>query len=139
MTNNQITDHFTLSELLYSETANRHQVVNCFPVDKEKIYRTRAANICQFLETVRAALRRPIYINSGYRTKRVNALVGGVPNSRHRFMCAVDITFSEFDRYWPGAVKVLRNFNPRFIKVYHDRKFIHVDWPESFLDTYLPF
>ena len=35
------------------------------------------------LQPLRDAIGRPVYINSGYRSKRLNARVGGVPNSRH--------------------------------------------------------
>ena len=35
------------------------------------------------LQPLRDAIGRPVYINSGYRSKRLNARVGGVPNSRN--------------------------------------------------------
>ena len=43
------------------------------------------------LQPLRDALGAPVYINSGYRSKRLNARVGGVPNSRHLRGLAADI------------------------------------------------
>ena len=43
------------------------------------------------LQPLRDAIGRPVYINSGYRSKRLNARVGGVPNSYHLRGLAADI------------------------------------------------
>ena len=43
------------------------------------------------LQPLRDAIGRPVYINSGYRSKRLNARVGGVLNSRHLQGKAADI------------------------------------------------
>ena len=43
------------------------------------------------------AIGRPVYINSGYRSKRLNARVGGVPNSRHLQGKAADIHCDNLD------------------------------------------
>lgn len=43
------------------------------------------------LDKVRAFLKRPLRVNSGYRTAAHNAKVGGVPNSAHTKGLAADI------------------------------------------------
>lgn len=43
------------------------------------------------LQPLRDAIGRPVYINSGYRSKSLNAWVGGVPNSYHLRGLAADI------------------------------------------------
>ena len=43
------------------------------------------------LQPLRDTVGAPVYINSGYRSKRLNARVGGVPNSRHLLGKAADI------------------------------------------------
>ena len=43
------------------------------------------------LQPLRDAIGRPVYLNSGYRSKRLNARVGGVPNSYHLRGLAADI------------------------------------------------
>ena len=43
------------------------------------------------LQPLRDAIGQPVYINSGYRSKKLNARVGGVPNSYHLRGLAADI------------------------------------------------
>ena len=43
------------------------------------------------LQPLRDTVGAPVYINSGYRSKKLNAKVGGVPNSRHLLGKAADI------------------------------------------------
>ena len=43
------------------------------------------------LEQVRALLKKPIIINSAYRSKAVNDAVGSKDTSQHRIGCAADI------------------------------------------------
>ena len=49
------------------------------------------------LQPLRDAIGRPVYINSGYRSKRLNKRVGGVPNSRHLQGKAADIHCDNLD------------------------------------------
>ena len=49
------------------------------------------------LQPLRDTLGAPVYINSGYRSKRLNARVGGVPNSRHLLGRAADIHCDNLD------------------------------------------
>lgn len=54
------------------------------------------ANLIQLVENILDPLRglygKPIKVNSGYRSKLVNAAVGGAKNSDHLFGLAADIT-----------------------------------------------
>ena len=49
------------------------------------------------LQPLRDTIGSPVYINSGYRSKRLNARVGGVPNSRHLQGRAADIHCDNLD------------------------------------------
>ena len=49
------------------------------------------------LQPLRDTLGAPVYINSGYRSKRLNAKVGGVANSRHLLGKAADIHCDNLD------------------------------------------
>ncbi len=49
------------------------------------------------LQPLRDTLGAPVYINSGYRSERLNARVGGVPNSRHLQGRAADIHCDNLD------------------------------------------
>lgn len=47
------------------------------------------------LYMLRVAWKKPIHINSGYRSKTYNGIVGGSPNSYHMQGRAIDVHFGE--------------------------------------------
>jgi uncharacterized protein YcbK (DUF882 family) len=82
-----LTPHFTLEELTFSETAERNGWDNS-PNDAELANLTRLADL---LEQVKVVLGgKPIIISSGLRTKKVNDAVGSKDTSQHRLGCAGD-------------------------------------------------
>jgi hypothetical protein len=82
-----LTPHFTLEELIASETAERNGWDNS-PNDQELANLTRLAD---FLEQVKVVLDgKAIMISSGLRTKKVNDAVGSKDSSQHRVGCAAD-------------------------------------------------
>ena len=82
-----LSPHFSLDELTYSETALRRGIDNTPPpgaIDNLK-------RLCEILlEPVRAVLLVPMHINSGYRSAGLNAAVGGAHGSAHLDGCAAD-------------------------------------------------
>ena len=55
---------------------------------------TEIANLVRtalLLEQLRALLKKPIIVNSGFRSKAVNDAVGSKDTSQHRIGCAADI------------------------------------------------
>ena len=82
-----LTEHFTLNEMTFSEIALRSGISN----SPDKIIIGNLTRLAQLLERVRSLLNRPIHINSAYRSLNVNKLVGGQPNSQHCLGCAADI------------------------------------------------
>lgn len=126
--------HFRLSEFLNSPTALKKCIANFFPQDRFDLFFGRARVISDILEDVRSLIDHPITITSGYRCLRLNQEVGGARSSRHLFMCAVDITFPNFEYNYMRVINLLRSRNCRFLKVDYARKYIHVDWTEAFLD-----
>ena len=85
-----LSDHFTLEELIHSDVAIRHNINNS-PNGDIVVNLTRLA---KFLEKVRILLNKPIRINSAYRSPEVNNLVGSKPTSQHCIGCAADINVS---------------------------------------------
>jgi len=83
-----LSEHFTLEELAFSETAARHNISN--RPDAETVARLRET--ASGLERVRALLNAPIRVSSGYRAPAVNAMVGGASNSAHLKGWAADFT-----------------------------------------------
>jgi len=88
-----LTDHFTLEEMVISEVASRKGLDNT-PSDAIVASLTRVA---QFLEQVRSTAKtafgpdKVIVVTSGYRSPAVNEAVGGVSTSAHCFGLAADI------------------------------------------------
>ena len=79
-----LSPHFTLAELTYTD----HRVFDNTPDAIEIANLTRLAAL---LEDVRTLLGIPIMINSAFRSKEVNAAVGGKATSQHLTGCAADI------------------------------------------------
>ena len=83
----QLSEHFSLEELCYSDTAIRNGIDNLAPVHLHG----NLSRLCAMLEEVRKVLGKPIHINSGYRSPNLNSLVRGQPSSQHLTGCAADI------------------------------------------------
>ncbi|CCH57102.1 peptidase M15A [Fibrisoma limi BUZ 3] len=88
--NRNLTAHFTLHELLTSETAVRFQFNEQFEPSPQIVKNLEL--LCQnVLEPLRMGLNMPLRVNSGYRCIRVNSLVGGASKSQHLLGQAADI------------------------------------------------
>ena len=72
------------------------------------------------LQPLRDTLGAPVYINSGYRSERLNARVGGVLNSRHLQGKAADIHCDNLD-YAKVIFDILKQ-NPNVDKAIIERK-----------------
>lgn len=82
-----LTPHFTLAEMTNSSTAVSRGLDNTpTPEALQRLVLT-----AQMLERVRAHLQAPITVTSGYRSRAVNAAVGGVTTSDHAQGLAADI------------------------------------------------
>ena len=83
----KITENFSLEEMTVSEIGARRGLDNT-PNATEISNLVRTALL---LEQVRALVKKPIIINSAYRSKAVNDAVGSKDTSQHRIGCAADI------------------------------------------------
>jgi zinc D-Ala-D-Ala carboxypeptidase len=83
----QLTNHFTLQELTRSSTAQRLGLDNTAPQEIVP----RLILLAEMLERIRAAVRSPVIVTSGYRCRAVNEAVGGVKTSDHTQGHAADI------------------------------------------------
>lgn len=82
-----LTPHFTLAEMTRSTTAVNRGLDNTpTPEALQRLVLT-----AQMLERVRAHLQAPVAVTSGYRSRAVNAAVGGVTSSDHAQGLAADI------------------------------------------------
>lgn len=123
-TNCSVTSHFKMSEFYYTNhgdllSANR----NCFFFNAQFI--VRATLIAVMLEKIRLLFGHPIRITSGYRFTDLNKSVGGVVNSDHLNMKAVDIAPVDADMLdLVQAVKMFSELHPTKIRY----KEIHPDY-----------
>ncbi len=90
----KLTPHFSLAEM----TRTSVRGIDNTP-SEEQVENLRG--VCQWLEMLREEWNHrygkgndPIIINSGYRSKEVNAAIGGVTGSNHLTGCAADIRVS---------------------------------------------
>lgn len=89
----QLSEHFSLEELIASEVAARQGIDNTPPPDIIANLRELARG----LELVRNSLGNlPIHVSSGYRCPELNARVGGARNSAHLSGLAADIVCPQF-------------------------------------------
>jgi len=81
-----LSPHFHLDEFITSPTAERRGIDNTpSPAILERLKLT-----AEHLEKVRAVLKKPILISSGYRSPALNAAVGGSRTSDHMDGYAAD-------------------------------------------------
>jgi zinc D-Ala-D-Ala carboxypeptidase len=90
--NVQLTNHFTLAEFTRSRKAQELGIDNTPP--QELI--PRIILLAEMLENIRAAVRSPIIVTSGYRCRALNQAVGGVTSSDHTQGHAADIVAPGF-------------------------------------------
>ena len=83
----KLTENFSLEEMTVSEIGVRKGLDNT-PNATEIANLMRTALL---LEQVRELLKKPIIINSAFRSKAVNDAVGSKDTSQHRIGCAADI------------------------------------------------
>jgi len=83
-----ISEFLTLAELIRSESAKRNGITNMPPPEHIANLKLLAEHI---FEPIRANFRCPIIISSGYRSKELNAKIGGSNSSQHSLGQAIDI------------------------------------------------
>jgi hypothetical protein len=84
----QISKHLSLAEVSRSETAKRRGINNTPSGEHLENFKKLAENI---FEPIREHFGVPIHISSGYRSKELNAAVGGSSSSQHCQGEAIDI------------------------------------------------
>jgi len=121
-----LSDHFTLEELTYSDISVRHNLDNS-PSGDVVVNLTRLA---KFLETVRSLLSKPIHINSAYRSPNVNNLLGSKPTSQHCVGCAADITVSGMTP--DQVIKIIANSKVAYDQVIREfDSWVHISIPPN--------
>jgi hypothetical protein len=82
-----LSPHFTLEELAFSQTAIHNGLDNSPP----PVIQKNLKRVAETLEQVRALVGKPVSVSSGYRSPAVNRAVGGAGKSAHVSGLAADI------------------------------------------------
>jgi zinc D-Ala-D-Ala carboxypeptidase len=128
MSNIQLSDHFTLDEMVLSQTAAREGIDNQ-PGPREVNNLRRVAAL---LEQVRALLgNRPVHVSSGYRCPALNAKVKGAKNSAHLQGLAVDFTVPAFGTPRQVAEALARSGLPFDQLIYEYGSWVHLGLCEA--------
>ena len=123
--------YFSFSEFFKSDVAEKHQVKN-IPDDAQlsQVLGNIKALVLNVLDPLRARTGRPIIITSGYRSQRVNELVGGSKTSQHLLGKAADIhvqgyTPQQMDIVYQ-TIQMCCDFDQLIF--YPSKNIIHVSW-----------
>jgi zinc D-Ala-D-Ala carboxypeptidase len=84
----QLSSHFSLEELTFSQTASRSGIANVPSVPDIENLRRLCVTV---LEPARTLLGVPLHVDSGYRSAILNKLVGGALTSAHMEGRAADV------------------------------------------------
>lgn len=112
--------YFTEKEFTSSSVAEKLGIDNSIP-NQEFRYNMQCL-VDKILDPCREMLGEPIYISSGFRTKELNRIVGGVPNSFHTIACASDIYTIHMDK----MIEILKTLPYTELIIYKNRGFVHV-------------
>ena len=123
--------YFSYSEFFKSDTAVKHRVSN-IPDDAQlsQVLGNIKALVLNVLDPLRARVGRPVIITSGYRSQRVNELVGGSKTSQHLSGKAADFhvqgyTPRQMDELW-HTIQMYYDFDQLIF--YPAKNIIHVSW-----------
>lgn len=84
----KLSEHLDLAEVIKSDTAKRRGILNMPTPEHLENFKKLAVNV---FEPIRKHFGVPIHISSGYRSKELNAVIGGASNSDHCFGMALDL------------------------------------------------
>lgn len=117
----QLSKNFTLQELCASDTAKQYNILN-WPAEDVIIVELTA--LCQKVLQPLRDQYGPIRLNSGYRCKMLNSLVGGVTDSQHTKGQAADINVGNSRERAAEMVRYMQSAGIKFDQaiIEHDKK-----------------
>jgi hypothetical protein len=100
----QLTEHFSVEEMTFSQVAARRDIDNTpGPVELSNLHRMALT-----MEQVRTLVGKSIHVDSGYRSRLLNASVGGVSSSAHCKGLACDFVCPDFGTPYEVAEAIAR-------------------------------
>jgi zinc D-Ala-D-Ala carboxypeptidase len=126
--------YFCYSEFFKSDVAEKHQVKN-IPDDAQlsQVLGNIKALVLNVLDPLRDMVGRPVIITSGYRSRRVNELVGGSKTSQHLTGKAADFHVQGCTPQQMYVVYQTMQIGFDFDQLifYPSKNIIHVSWNEN--------
>lgn len=123
--------YFTFNEFTWSATAERLGIDNLPEHNGEQDVYARIVLLgTKLLDPIREWIAEPIYINSGYRSERLNKAVGGLPDSQHRKGQAADIRIGSITGYLLTDLfcEIADHFDFDQMIYYRKQGFIHISY-----------
>lgn len=120
--------YFTIKEMTKSQTAKVHHIDN---TPTEEIIEN-LKKVMYVLDMVRVHMGKPIFVNSGYRCRKLNNMVGGVHESMHIRGLAVDFRtdrIEDIDKMFKFLKENHKDF--KIIELINYTTFIHMGISET--------
>lgn len=120
--------YFTIKEMTKSQTAKLYHIDNT-PTE-EVVGNLR--KVMYILDMVRVHMGKPIFVNSGYRCKKLNEMVGGVQKSMHTKGLAADFRTEkreDIDKMFEFLKENQKEF--KIVELINYTTFIHVGISET--------
>lgn len=120
--------YFTIKEMTKSQTAKLKNIDN---TPTEEVIEN-LKKVMYILDMVRVHIGKPIFVNSGYRCRKLNNLVGGVRESMHIRGLAADFQtdrIEDIDRMLEFLKKNHKDF--KIIELINYKTFIHMGISET--------
>lgn len=116
--------NFKISELIKSETAIKHKLNNTPDINSLD---NMLDLIHYCLQPIREKIGKPMIISSGYRSEKVNKLVGGAPNSQHLKGQAADFQVKEMTP--AQIINIIKNSNIEYDQLINEYdRWVHVSF-----------
>lgn len=120
--------YFNIKEMTSSQTAKLYHIDNT--PTKEVVENLK--KVMYILDIVRTHIGKPILVNSGYRCKKLNEIVGGVQNSMHTKGLAADFRTGEKEDIDTMFEFLKRNQKKmKIIELLNYKTFIHIGVSET--------
>ena len=120
----KLTEHFYFEELIHSDTAKQRGIYNVPDAEQAACIALLAAKV---LEPARQEYGHPIEVTSGYRSERLNKVVGGKPKSQHLRGQAADLQADNLERLY-DIIQSQGNYDQLLLESNGKSKWIHVSF-----------
>lgn len=116
---------FTLEELIRTDSTSQENNIPSWDCLVHLI------SLCRYvLDPIREKYGKPIIVTSGYRSRFLNDLVGGVSTSQHRLGLAADLCCDDPEALFDFISKSDLPFDQ--LIYYQKRKFVHVSYSPTY-------